>query len=255
MGVAQHGTRRVRSSRNILLRRLSTADQDLLEPHVSEEQVTRGRLLADPATSIEAAWFPSSATVSLMENVGRERFAEVAMIGREGLIGWPALLGCDRSAHTAICESHGVVLKIPIDALRSACARSASLKPALLQFVHMLIVQMSRAIASHVQDSLDQRLARWLLMHHDRVGGDMLAIRHDEIADRLNVRRASITDGLHVLEGERLIRCDRGRILIRDRAALEAFAGDSYGRFESDYRAIIAPFGKSSHSAERAVVN
>lgn len=93
--------------------------------------------------------------------------------------------------------------------------------------------------------TLDLRLARWLLMRHDRSGRDILFVRHEEIAGNLNVRRASITDRLHLLEGDRLIRCNRGKIAIRDRMALETFAGDSYGRTEEHYRDLIAPFGKT----------
>jgi len=115
-----------------------------------------------------------------------------------------------------------------------------------MQFVHFVIVQMAHTITSHIHDPLDQRLARLLLMRHDRMQGDVLFVHHEEIAAGLNVRRASVTDRLHVLEGERLIRCNRGKIAIRDRIALEEFAGEAYGPSEAHYRALIAPFGKSA---------
>ena len=183
---------------------------------------------------------------SLQERVGATGSVEVAVVGREGMLGWPALLGSERTTQAAVVQLRsGVALRIAIEPLREACECSASLGVALRQFVHMVIVQMARSIASHLHDALDLRLARWLLMRHDRSGGDVLFVRHDEIADNLNVRRASITDRLHLLEGDRLIRCTRGKILIRDRSALETFAGDSYGRPEAHYRDLIAPFGKT----------
>lgn len=202
-----------------------------------------------PNAPLETVYFPGSATFALLEEVGDHRYAEIAVVGHEGMLGWPALLGCDASSHAAICQTSGTLLSAPVKALRLACSCSTSLWSALLQFVNLIIIQMGRAIASHLQDPLDQRLARWLLMHHDRVGGDVLLVQHEQIADRLNVRRASITDRLHVLEGERMIRCNRGRILIRDRPALESFAGVSYGVVEAHYRNLIAPFGKSLQKA------
>jgi CRP-like cAMP-binding protein len=245
MALQSNRSHLVKSSRNILLRRLSPSDQALLEPHVEERLVSCGAPLIRQDDELDSVHFPDSAIFSLVERVGPDKFAEIAVVGREGMLGWPAILGCNNSTHAATCQIQGSVIRISAAPLLAACARSPSLWPALLQFVHLIIVQMARAIASHLQDPLDQRLARWLLMRHDRVGGDILLVHHDEIADRLNVRRASVTDGLHILEGDCMIRCNRGRIAIRDRAALETFAGDSYGVVEAHYRTLIAPFGKS----------
>lgn len=240
----------VKSSKNILLQRLSPGCRALLEPHVERVQLVQGDMLIASGGAIEGILFPDTAILSLMEGVAQGKFTEIAVVGREGMLGWPALLGCDHSSHAAVCQVSGTALRIPVALLMEACEQSPALWRALLKFVHLIIVQMARAIASHIQDPLDQRLARWLLMRHDRVGGDMLLIQHDEIAERLNVRRASITDQLHILEGGRLIRCNRGRVLIRDRPGLEAFAGDSYGVAEAQYRALIAPFGKSARPLE-----
>ena len=240
----------VRSSRNILLRRMSPADQAMLEPHFEEMPCDRGTAVIRRDQPLDALYFPDTALVSLEEQVGHEGNVEIAVVGREGLLGWPALLGCERAPHDAVVQMRpGTVLRIGVAPLQAACDRSPTLWLALLRFVHIVILQMARSIASHLQDSLDQRLARWLLMRHDRVGGDHLLVHHEEVADSLNVRRASVTDQLHVLEGDRLIRCNRGRILIRDRAGLESFAGDSYGITEAQYRTLIAPFGKSATPA------
>jgi hypothetical protein len=104
---------------------------------------------------------------------------------------------------------------------------------------------MAQMITSHLQHALDRRLARFLLMRHDRISGDNLSLYHDDVAASLHVRRASVTDQLHILEGERLLRCRRGSVTIRDRQALENYAGDAYGQAEARYRAMIGPFGKS----------
>ena len=244
--MAATGSSLIRSSRNILLRRLSGADQALLEPHLEELAAESGTTIIRADDPLDCLYFPDTVVLSLEEAVGAHQSVEIAVIGCEGMLGWPALLGSSRSAHAATVRMRGgTLLQVGIAPLRAACARSPTLWPALLQFVHLVIVQMARSIASHLQHTVDQRIARWLLMRHDRVGGDLLLMRHEEIAESLNVRRASITDGLHLLEGWQMVRCNRGRLWVRDRMALEDFAGDAYGSAEAHYRSLIAPFGKS----------
>lgn len=238
---------RVRASRNILLGRLSPADQALIEPHVQEKTFACGASLLGPDELLDAVYFPATALVALEDGSHPGHSVEIALVGREGMLGWPALLGSERSCHTAWVRMRaGTVLRVPLKPLHTACNASPSLQAALLQFVNVMFVQMARAIACGVQHSLHQRLARWLLMRHDRLAGDVLAVNHDEIAANMNVRRASVTDGLHVLEGERLVRSTRGRIAIRNRSGLEVFAGDAYGAAEAEYRLMIAPFGKTA---------
>lgn len=239
----------VGSSRNILLRGLSPADQALLEPHAEPLLLACGGTLLAPDEPLDAVYFPGTALLSI-ERPGPGHATEVALVGREGLVGWPALLGATHAHHAAVGRiAPGTLLKVRLVPLRAACARSPTLLAALLRFVHVVMMQMAHALATAVDCPLDQRLARWLLMRHDRVGGDVLAVQHDEIAGSLGVRRASVTDRLHRLEGERLIRCNRGRIAVRDRSALQAFAGQAYGPTESQYSLLIAPFGKGGPAA------
>ena len=238
--------RKIGSSSNILLRRLSRLDQDLLDPHLEEVDLTRGDVVIRPDDPLDSLHFIDTGMVSIEERIGRRRHIEIAIVGREGMLGWPSLLGCERSCHSAVVQgSSGSALRIGLPDFLGACRKSPTLWMALLGFVQTVILQMGRTIASHLDHSLDQNLARWLLMRHDRVSGDELMVRHDEIADALSVRRASITDKMHVLEGERLIRCNRGRLVIRNRIDLEQVAGEAYGQAEAQYRQLIAPFGKS----------
>jgi CRP-like cAMP-binding protein len=122
--------------------------------------------------------------------------------------------------------------------------RRASARRLFLRFGHAMSVQTARTLASNVRDSAEKRLSRWLLMCHDRVDADEIRLGHDLIGRMLGVRRATVTDTLHVLEGHRAIKCSRGRIVIRDREQLEQLAGDSYGYAEVHYRRAVGPFGK-----------
>ena len=226
MRSSQFGT--MTSSRNILLQTLDRSDRELLEPHFEEIELKRGEVLIQPDEALDFVYFPNSGIFSVEECIGRRRHIEIAVVGHEGLLGWPALLGCARSCHSAVVQGHD----------------GSALRIGVRSFLQTIILQMARAIASHLDHSLDQNLARWLLMRHDRVDGDELHVRHEEIADAIGVRRASITDTMHVLEGDHLVRCNRGRLVIRDRRELERVAGEAYGHAERQYRTMIAPFGK-----------
>ena len=101
------------------------------------------------------------------------------------------------------------------------------------------MVQMTFSVLANAVHHVEERLARWLLMVHDRSDGDDLALTHAFMGVMLSVRRPSVTTALHVLEGNRFIRAERGYVTIRDRAALELFAGDAYGRPEEEYRRLL----------------
>lgn len=232
-------------SGNQLLRGLSPYDQALISGDLRTLDVKRGALVMSPDAAIDDIYFPESGLVILEEPIGGNNFVEIALVGNEGLIGWPALLGSRSGAHRAIVQGSGATLHaIATVSLLAACRSSNTLWVSLLNFVQAITVQMSRAIATHLKSPLDQRIARWLLMRHDRLVGDQIAVRHDEIADALNARRASVTHRLHVIEGERLISCRRGRIIILDRQGLKIFADSAFGIAEAEYRRLFGRFGK-----------
>lgn len=240
--------RGISSSSNLLLANLAPADSRMLLPHLRRVPFARGTKLLSASERIDTVYFPETGLLAIEEGIGRSH-VEVAVVGREGMLGWPALLGCDRHAHDAIAQvEDGSAVCIALEPLLDACRASASLSAAMLNFVQSIMVQMARAIATHLGNPLEQRIARWVLMRHDRIDGDEIAVRHDEIATALNVRRASVTERLHVLEGERLIRCRRGHVVVRDRSRLESFAGDAYGIAEASYRQMIGPFGKTQRA-------
>jgi CRP-like cAMP-binding protein len=98
----------------------------------------------------------------------------------------------------------------------------------LSQFVQIFFVQVAHTALSNAVHKIDVRLAKWILMCHDRLDGEEIAITHEYLATMLGVRRSSVTDALHILEGEQLIYSSRGLVIIRNRLALEAFAADAY---------------------------
>lgn len=237
-------------SRNSLLANLSRDDLARMMPHLSRFHVAAGELIAASESAVVRVCFPETVVASIGELMPDGTRYEIGLIGREGMIGWHALLGSAHSPHAGVAQmGGGTALAMPAATLVDLCAQSATLNAALLRFVQSFTVQMGHTIVSNLRDGIDRRLARWLLMLHDRVDGDILAITHADLATMLAVRRASVTDWLHILEGERILRCTRGQIAIRDRQALVALAGEAYGAAETSYRRLIGAFGKGQAAA------
>lgn len=153
------------------------------------------------------------------------RSLEVACVGREGFLGIPVLLGVQHSAHRVVMETDGAGLRIPTAHFIRVAPEMPSLVSLMLKFVHVSLVQIAANALADGRYTVDQRAARWMLMCHDRTDGDGLPLTHDSLSDMLGVRRSSITNAVHFIEGETAIRASRGIVTVRDRAKLEELAG------------------------------
>ncbi|KQN25245.1 hypothetical protein ASE86_03045 [Sphingomonas sp. Leaf33] len=233
------------SRHNRLLGTLTGDDLGRLRPHLRRVDLAAGQCVSLLSNGHAVACFPLSLVASIVQVLDDGTRFDVGLVGSEGVLGWPSVLSFVPEPQSALVQlGGGSALAIPAEALIAACEASPSLHVAMLRFVDSFTVQMSHTIIANLRDGIEQRLARWLLMLHDRIDGDKMAITHGELASALHVRRASITDALHVLEGERMLRCTRGQITVRDRAGLTAVAGSSYGPAETRYRTLVGDFGK-----------
>lgn len=189
-----------------------------------------GATLARAGQALDTVWFPEDSIVSLADSHSGHRHADLGLIGAEGLVGWQVLLGDRTVALRCTVElSGGHALAVNADDMRRLCAARPALNGALLEFISRFCGQVGRTLSATLHNQPDVRLARWLLLYHDRLEGDTLQITHQRLADLLGVRRATVTDWLHLMEGERLLRCTRGRVVVRDREGLIRLAGTAYG--------------------------
>ncbi|MCA1653745.1 MAG: Crp/Fnr family transcriptional regulator [Sphingomicrobium sp.] len=229
-------------------------DLHLILPHLSRVSVGHGEILFDANDGIDWIYFPETAIIALVEHDDNGRSIETGLVGREGFVGWTAVMGYPLATCRAIVQlDGGTLLRVGTRTLATACHVSQTLLHTLLQFVEAMTVQMSCSMLANATYPLSSRLARWLLMRHDRMPVDEIHVHHDEISASLGVRRASITDCLHLLEGERLIRSRRGKIVIVDRAGLIARAGGSYGVAEEHQRAAIRSANDQAQKLEPTV--
>jgi CRP-like cAMP-binding protein len=155
------------------------------------------------------------------------------------MTGTSILLGSDRTPHSTYIQAAGQGQRIRTLKLRQAMEASKSLRMLLLRYVQVFMVQTAHTAISNARGRLDARLARWLLMAHDRVRDETLPLTHEFLSLMLGVRRAGVTETLHSLESQKLIYTGTGRVTLRNRKGMERTAGNSYGTPEAEFRRLI----------------
>ena len=228
-------------TRNRLIRSMSEADYALLAPHLTRQRVRKCQVLLDRDQPADRVWFPESGIASIITTSPAGLSAENGLIGRDGFVPVPIILGVDQGPQQAVMQVAGECQTVPVPAFLEALAASPGLNKLLLRYTQTLRMQTAFTALSNAVHQIDERLARWLLMTHDRLDGTELPVTHEFLSTMLGVRRPSVTTALHMLEGGGLIRSERGCVLIRDRTALEDFARDSYGVPEAEYERLIGP--------------
>ena len=234
-------------STNILLRAISQDDIELLKPFLTRVPLPLEMLIVARNEPIEHVYFPEGGVVSIVSVMARGRRIEGGLFGREGVSATCLLLGTDRSPHeTFVQVEGGSALRIETGRYLDAIRQSDGLRIVLLRYVQTMLVQAAQSTAANAGFRVEARLARWLLMCHDRIDGDEIALTHEVIGKMISAERSGVTVTLHILEGEGMIRARRGRVTILDRAKLEELASDSYGVAEAEYRKLIGPLGRSA---------
>lgn len=229
----------VSPSSNRLLAALSRADLGLLQPHLKHGPLKLRQDLERPNRRIDYVYFPDSGFASVVAVQANDTRVEVGLIGYEGMTGTSILLGSDRTPHSTYIQAAGQGQRIRTLKLRQAMEASKSLRMLLLRYVQVFMVQTAHTAISNARGRLDARLARWILMAHDRVRDETLPLTHEFLSLMLGVRRAGVTEALHSLESQKLIYTGTGRVTLRNRKGMERTAGNSYGTPEAEFRRLI----------------
>jgi CRP-like cAMP-binding protein len=225
---------------NRLLRSLSPDDLEPLRAHLETVPLPQKQTLSSSGTSIDHVYFPQEGMVSLVQPLDDGTTIEVGMIGNEGLVGTPVLLGADSSPLEAIVQIPGSALRMPVTAFREEVGRRAGLLRALLRYVQALHVQVSLTAACNGRHTVPERLARWLLTAHDRSPNDQLPLSHEFLSQMLGVRRAGVTVALGTLKVAGLIRNSHAQVHILDRPGLEAACCDCYSTVRDEYARLLS---------------
>lgn len=225
-------------SGNGLLHSLSKTDQRLLARsfHWVDHEVDE--VLQTPRLSASHIYFPVSAVYSASSGIEADA-PEAGMIGKEGLIGLSICLSVTKPSFRVVAQTAGRSLRISEGDFLRAYSASDSLRKMVLRYTYAFLVQVAQTAIVNGTMTLQQRLARWLLMCQDRVSGPDLLFTNKALAELLGVRRAGVTVGLQVLENARAIKSSRGKVRITDRGKLKQIAGSAYGGSELEYQRIM----------------
>lgn len=226
-------------SSNHLLDRLSLASRRRLLAAGEPVMLRAGQVLFERGTRLAHVDFPLDGVVSLVMQVDDHPKLEVAMVGREGLLGAHVALGVPATPVTAVVHGAGSAWRVGAGDLRRERARSATLVRAVDDYLCVMFEQFATAVACHRFHEIGPRLARWLLMSQDRVGSPHFHVTHEVLAQMLGVRRVGITVAAGTLQRSGLIGYQRGEVTVHDRSGLEAAACSC---FSADHRAYRARF-------------
>jgi CRP-like cAMP-binding protein len=218
---------------NRLLGAMPRADRDrvgAIARHVDMEVKT---VLFEPGEAVESVYFPLTGVISLVTPLQDGSIVEVATVGNEGIVGVP-LIADGTLAVRAICQVRGAGLMIAAAAFLAELATNPSLRDVYDRYVPALFGQIAQAAACNRLHTNEERLSRWLLMSHDRVGLDEFSITHEFLGQMLGSRRATVTLSAGILQAAGLIRYHRGRLTIVDREGLEEVSCECYGAIKTE---------------------
>jgi len=227
------------TTRNLLLRKLPAEALALLQPHLDLVVLPRRAPLEQPQKAIEHLYFMEQGIASVVSVNGRNSPVEIGVVGREGVTGIAIVLGSTTSPHSTFIQAAGSALRIAVKPFCSALAQSEALRNLLLRYTHVFMVQTAHTAAANAMGSIEERLARWLLMAQDRLDDDALPLTHDFLAIMLGTRRPGVTEAVHALVKRGLIKAHRGVIIVADREGLIQRAGKLYGGPEAEYQKQI----------------
>lgn len=231
--------------RNLLLRAMLPADFKTLKPMLERVELEREQVLVEAGEPIKHLFFLEGGIASVVSELPDTSPTEIGIFGCEGFSGPSAILGSDSASTKTFMQIDGAgAQRIAVEDLRGAAANSASLQAVLLKYIQTMMTQVSHCAVSNANHHMEARLARWLLMCHDRVDGDEIALTHQFMSMMLSAQRSGVTVTLHILEGVGAIRSTRGLVKVIDRIKLEDLAGDAYGVPEAEYRKLIGRFGR-----------
>ena len=165
---------------------------------------------------------------------------EVGHIGFEGVSGFHLILGVNRTPTRTFMQVAGHGFRLPVDRLTAAMEEDRKLRAHLLRYIQTYHLQLAYSALANGRYTIPERLARWLLMCHDRLGDAPMRLTHEFLSLMLGVRRSGVTNEIHILEGMGAIKATRAFITILDREKLEDLAGGCYGMPEAEYERLMS---------------
>ena len=198
-----------------------------------------GKVLYEPGARLSYVYFPTTAIVSLLYVMEDGASAEIAVVGREGIVGISLFMGGDSTTNRAIVQSAGKRFRLKANLMLQEFNRAGPVLHLLLRYTQALITQMAQTAVCNRHHSLDQQLCRWLLLSLDRLDSNDLVMAQELIANMLGVRREGVTEAAGQLQKAGLIRYQRGHITVLDRDGLEGRTCECYAVVKKEYDRLL----------------
>jgi CRP-like cAMP-binding protein len=231
-------TRRVPVT-NRLLAALPRKDRQRLAAACEQVELTLAEILCEPGAPIRHVYFPADSFISLAAPVDGRASLEVGLVGNEGMLGIPLILGISVSAQRALVRGSGSALRMTAASFHRELGASLALRRGLHRYLYALMAQFAQTAACTGFHVLEARLARWLLMTHDRAHSDRFHLTHDFLAEMLGVRRVGVTKAAGGLQRRKLISYRRGHITVMNRGGLEDASCGCYQALKETYDRIL----------------
>ena len=220
---------------NRLLVALPRAEYDQLAPHLEPVKLDLGSILYEPPDLMPYVYFPTNSIISFLMELPDGSGAETGLVGFEGLAGVEVILGVERATKVATVQAAGDAVRVRPDKLRAAFQQGSVMQKHLLRFTHAMVVQISVSVLCVIRHNIDRRLARWLLMYHDRLGRDEFFLTHEFMANMLGIRRAGVSEVAKQLQEAGMVDYDRGHFRILNRAGLEEQTCECYRTVKEEF--------------------
>lgn len=226
--------------RNGLLSAIAKDAMSALRPLLEPVVLAKNSMLSTSGKVPEFCYFLEGGIASIIMTTSEGRSCEVGIVGREGAAPIAGLLTGQSAPFDAVMQVEGYALRARTKNFRPVLLTHPAVSEIMYRYAQSFLVQTASTALANANYSVEERLARWILMCHDRIDGDRVSLTHEFLSLMLAVRRPSVTTALHVLEGRRLIHSERSLVVVRDRRGLEQFCQGCYGQAESAYRDLVA---------------
>jgi CRP-like cAMP-binding protein len=226
---------------NRLLAALEPVSRNRIDPHLEPVKFRLGELVCDAGGLLKHAYFPQGSVLSLLTVLENGAAIETANIGREGAFGLFAAMYSRVSFNRCIVQLEGHTVRCPIQLLQYEFDNSQHVRNLFVSYSETLLSQVQQSVACNSTHTTEERMCRWLLMMHDRAGGESLPYTHEFLSHIIGANRKSVTLAAQSMQSAGLINYRRGAIQIKDRKGLEGASCECYAIVEERFDAFLSP--------------
>ncbi|MEO7674594.1 MAG: Crp/Fnr family transcriptional regulator [Pyrinomonadaceae bacterium] len=227
---------------NRLLAALPKGEFEKIEPSLELVERENGDVLWEVEEKRKHLYFPTSMLICLLHETDRGLSAEVGVVGHEGVAGVSLFMGDPKMADRAVVQRGGVAYRMKSKAVKEEFAACGDFQDLLMSYTQSLITHISQTAVCYRLHSIDQQLARWLLINNDHQGSKTFEMTHEQIASILGVRRESVSVAAGKLQDLGLIKCGRGRIKLVDRKGMEGLTCECYSVVKENYERMLKDY-------------